>query len=180
MGQVIDAILGLGGPGAYVVIGLLAFGEAAAFVGLLLPGEVAVLLGGVLASRGQVSLPLILLVAAVAAIAGDSAGYEISRRWGRRLVGTRFLRPAAPPARASRVVRAGPGDDVVPAVGRDVAVVAAVAGVLLVGHDRCEAPHDVWEVGILGSVSGTPNASARVPAPGCLASCGRSRIAVSS
>jgi membrane protein DedA with SNARE-associated domain len=41
VGQIIDAILGLGGAGAYVVIGLLAFGEAAAFVRLLLPGEVA-------------------------------------------------------------------------------------------------------------------------------------------
>jgi membrane protein DedA with SNARE-associated domain len=102
VGQIIDAILGLGGAGAYVVIGLLAFGEAAAFVRLLLPGEVAALLGGVLASRGQVSLPLILLVAAVAAIAGDSVGCEIGRRWGSRLVDTRFLHRRADAVRYVR------------------------------------------------------------------------------
>lgn len=89
MEQIFDAILGLDGAAVYVVVGLLAFGEAAAFVGLLLPGEVAVLLGGVLASQGRVSLPVLLVVVAVAAIAGDSAGYEIGRRWGSRLLATR-------------------------------------------------------------------------------------------
>ncbi len=92
MEQVFDAILGLDGAAVYVVIGLLAFAEAAAFVGLLLPGEVAVLLGGVLASQGRVSLPALLVVAAVAAIAGDSAGYELGRRWGARVLATRLAR----------------------------------------------------------------------------------------
>ncbi|HSJ46530.1 MAG TPA: DedA family protein, partial [Euzebyales bacterium] len=89
-----------------------------------LPGEVAVLLGGVLASRGQVSLPLILLVAAVAAIAGDSAGYEIGRRWGRRLVGTRFLRRRADAVRdVERYVRRHGG--VVMFLGRWTSVLRA-------------------------------------------------------
>jgi membrane protein DedA with SNARE-associated domain len=91
MEAVFDAILGLGGTTAYVIIGLLAFGEAAAFVGLVLPGEVAVLLGGVLASQGRVSLAPLLVAVVVAAIAGDSAGYEIGRRWGPKLLD----RPAA-------------------------------------------------------------------------------------
>lgn len=86
MGRLVDAILGLSGPAAYGLVGLLAFGEAAAFVGLVLPGEVAVLLGGVVASRGQASLPVMLAVAAVAAIAGDSVGYEIGRRYGPRIL----------------------------------------------------------------------------------------------
>jgi membrane protein DedA with SNARE-associated domain len=92
MGHIIDAILSLGGVAAYAVIGLLAFGEAAAFIGLVLPGEIAVLLGGVLASQGRVSLPIMLAVAAVSAIAGDSAGYEIGRRWGPRLIKSRIGR----------------------------------------------------------------------------------------
>jgi membrane-associated protein len=92
MEHIIDSILGLGGLAAYVVISLLAFGEAAAFIGLLLPGEIAVLLGGVLASQGRVSLPIMLVVAAVSAIAGDSAGYEIGRRWGPRLIQSRIGR----------------------------------------------------------------------------------------
>jgi membrane-associated protein len=88
MEQILDAFLALDGVAVYVVVGLLAFGEAAAFVGLLLPGEVAVLLGGLLASQGRVSLPVLLCVVAAAAIAGDSAGYEIGRRWGSRLLST--------------------------------------------------------------------------------------------
>lgn len=92
MEQIVEAILGLGGTLAYVVIGLLAFGEAAAFVGLVVPGEIAVLLGGVLASQGRVSLPVVLATVAVAAIAGDSAGYEIGRRWGPRLQQWRIMR----------------------------------------------------------------------------------------
>jgi len=92
MEQIFDVILGLGGTLAYVVIALLAFGEAAAFVGLVLPGEIAVVLGGVLASQGRVSLPLLLVVVAVAAIAGDSAGYEIGRRWGPKLLEFRTAR----------------------------------------------------------------------------------------
>lgn len=85
MEQLANVILGLGEPAVYLLVGLLAFGEAAAFVGLVLPGELAVLLGGVLAAQGRVSLPVIIVVAAVGAIAGDSAGYEIGRRWGSRL-----------------------------------------------------------------------------------------------
>lgn len=91
MHAVVDTILGTGGTLAYVVIGLLAFGESAAFVGLVLPGELAVLLGGVMAAQGRVALAPLLLTVTVAAIAGDSAGYEIGRRWGPRLL----ARPAA-------------------------------------------------------------------------------------
>lgn len=96
MEQIADVILGVGGPAVYVLIGLLAFGEAAAFIGLVLPGELAVLLGGVLASQGRVSLPVMLVVVAVAAIAGDSVGYEIGRRWGGRLRTTALLRRHQP------------------------------------------------------------------------------------
>lgn len=92
MEQIFDAILRLDGTAVYVVVGLLAFGEAAALVGLLLPGEVAVLLGGVLAAQGRASLAAVLVVAAVAAVAGDSAGYELGRRWGSRLLATRIAR----------------------------------------------------------------------------------------
>ncbi len=86
MSRLIDAVLGLSGPTAYALVGLLAFGEAAVFVGLVLPGEIAVLLGGVIASNGGVSLGWMVVVASVAAVAGDSAGYEVGRRVGHRLL----------------------------------------------------------------------------------------------
>jgi len=79
---VVSTVLSLSGWWAYAVIGLLAFGEAAAFVGLFLPGETALLLGGVLAATGRVSLPVLLVVAVVAAVLGDSVGYEVGRRGG--------------------------------------------------------------------------------------------------
>lgn len=86
MGRLIDAILNLSGATAYGLVGLLAFGEAAAFVGLVLPGELAVLLGGVVASSGNASLPVMIIVASVAAIAGDSAGYEVGRHFGPKIL----------------------------------------------------------------------------------------------
>lgn len=92
MSKVVDAVLGLSGLPAYGLVGLLAAGEAAAFVGLFLPGEAALLLGGVLASQGRVSLPVMLAVAVVAAIVGDSIGYEIGRRGGPALKRSRLGR----------------------------------------------------------------------------------------
>jgi len=80
MTRVLDAILGSRGIVAYIEVGGPAFGEAALLIGLFLPGEVAVLLGGVLASQGQVSLPVMVVVASFAAVAGDAVGYEIGRR----------------------------------------------------------------------------------------------------
>ena len=77
---------------AYAVVAALVFGETALFFGFVLPGEIAVVLGGVLASRGRVSLPLMMLVVVVAAIVGPLIGYEIGRRMGGRVVASRLLR----------------------------------------------------------------------------------------
>jgi len=91
LGSVVDHILKLHGVGAYLLVGGLAFAEAALLVGFVLPGETAVLLGGVLAFQHQVSLPLIASVAVVAAISGDSVGYEVGRHFGTRLLKTRLF-----------------------------------------------------------------------------------------
>ncbi|QUH03797.1 bifunctional DedA family/phosphatase PAP2 family protein [Saccharopolyspora erythraea] len=71
-------LAGLASPWAYVVVGVLAAGEAV-FAGLLLPGELALLLGGFLAFTGHVSLPLMVLVATAAALVGPLLGYEVGR-----------------------------------------------------------------------------------------------------
>lgn len=76
----------------YVVLGGLAFGEAAIFLGVVLPGETALLIGGYLCYRGTLSLPIMLLVAVSCAIAGDSVGYEVGRRLGPRLRRSRLGR----------------------------------------------------------------------------------------
>lgn len=80
------------GPLAYVVCGLLVFGEAAVLLGFVIPGETAALIGGVLASLHHVDLVLILVVIIVGAIVGDSVGYEVGKILGPWLLEHRPLR----------------------------------------------------------------------------------------
>ena len=82
MNSVISTLLSLHGPAVYAAITVLVFLEAAAFVGLVIPSETAVVVGGVLASRGNLSLPLLAGFVAVAAVTGDTLGYVIGRRFG--------------------------------------------------------------------------------------------------
>lgn len=89
--SVVDEILKLHGLPAYALIGGLAFAEAALFVGFVLPGETAVLLGGVRAHQHRVSLPGIAVVAVLAAVIGDSVGYEVGRHFGSRLLASRLF-----------------------------------------------------------------------------------------
>jgi membrane protein DedA with SNARE-associated domain len=110
---------------AYALIAALVFGETAIFLGFVLPGEAAVVLGGVLASRGQVSLWLLAVVVVVAAITGPLVGYEIGRRMGGRLFGSRALRRVPGGMdRAASLLRGRGGVAVL--VGRFVAIVRAL------------------------------------------------------
>lgn len=91
----LDSILSIASPWGYVLIGLLAGLEAAAFVDLVIPGETAMLLGGVLAANGRAGLALMMAAASTGAVLGDSLGYEIGRRFGgplrRSRVGRRIV-----------------------------------------------------------------------------------------
>ena len=78
------------GPLIYVVLGLIAFAEAAIFLGFVLPGETALLLGGFLAYQHRISLTLMIVIGVLCAIAGDSVGYELGRHFGPRLKRTRL------------------------------------------------------------------------------------------
>ncbi|MDR3649753.1 MAG: DedA family protein [Acidimicrobiales bacterium] len=80
------------GPVAYLVCGLLVFGEAAVLLGFVIPGETAALIGGVLASLHHVNLVLMVAVVVVCAIVGDSVGYEVGKLLGPWLVEHRPLR----------------------------------------------------------------------------------------
>lgn len=92
----LDAVGGLASPWAYVIVGLLAALEASAFVGLFIPGELALLTGGYIAFEGRANLGLMVFVAGVAAVAGDSIGYEIGRHFGDRLRDGRLGRRVGP------------------------------------------------------------------------------------
>lgn len=91
MSAVLDGLLGLPPLVAYLLIFLLVFGEAAVFVGFVVPGETAVVLGGVLASRHGLSLAGLLTLVVVAAVIGDSVGYEVGRHYGARVLRWRLL-----------------------------------------------------------------------------------------
>jgi membrane-associated protein len=69
---------------AFGTLGLFAivFAESGLLFGFFLPGDSLLFTAGLLASRGTLSLPLIMIGCAVAAIAGDQVGYESGRRAG--------------------------------------------------------------------------------------------------
>ncbi len=73
----------------YAIVGLIVFAEDALFVGFVLPGETLAILGGVTASLGHTSLAVVIGVVVLAAIVGDSVGYEIGRLIGPRILGHR-------------------------------------------------------------------------------------------
>lgn len=92
MSHVINLLLGIPAPLAYLLIVGLVFAEAALFVGFVFPGETAVLFGGVLASTGHLNLWFLLAAVVVAAVVGDSVGFEVGRKLGPRLLAVRPLR----------------------------------------------------------------------------------------
>jgi membrane protein DedA with SNARE-associated domain len=55
-------------------------------MGVPVPGETAIILAGLAANQGNLSIELVILVAASAAIIGDNIGFEIGRRGGRALL----------------------------------------------------------------------------------------------
>ena len=86
MTNFLDPILSAPSWAVLAVVGLVVFAEDALFVGFVLPGETAAVLGGVAASRGHVSVGAVLAVVIVAAIIGDSVGYEVGRLIGPRIL----------------------------------------------------------------------------------------------
>ncbi len=81
-GGVSGWLLHFRGVTACVVIGLVVFAEAGALVGFFIPGETAAVIGGVLAGLGRINLEVIMAVVVVCAIAGDSVGFELGKRFG--------------------------------------------------------------------------------------------------
>ena len=67
------------------------YAAVAAFVaveasGVPVPGETALIAAAVLASQGELSIELVIAIAAAAAIVGDNVGYLLGARFGRRLL----------------------------------------------------------------------------------------------
>ncbi|WP_333767041.1 DedA family protein [Streptomyces sp. IBSBF 2435] len=92
MHSITDWLARSSGPAVYAVVAALVFCEDALFFGFVLPGETAVVLGGVVAGQGRVSVYWLASAVVLAAVAGDSVGYEVGRRFGPRILETKALR----------------------------------------------------------------------------------------
>ncbi len=69
---------------AFGTLGLFAivFAESGLLAGFFLPGDSLLFRAGLLASKGLLNLPVIMVGCFVAAVAGDQVGYVIGRRYG--------------------------------------------------------------------------------------------------
>jgi membrane protein DedA with SNARE-associated domain len=96
VGGVVESILSLHGGAALALLFMFTALEAPAFIGLVLPGELGLVLGGVLAHSGRISLAAAMVVGIGGAIAGDSAGYWLGRRWRHLLLASPIGRRVKP------------------------------------------------------------------------------------
>jgi membrane protein DedA with SNARE-associated domain len=116
------------GMWTYALVGGLAFLETGAFVGLIAPGETAIVLGGVVAAQGEISLPVVLAIAWVAAALGDLASFALGARLGRPFIHRHGPRVGMTAPRVDRVeafyVRHGAKAIL---VGRFVGIIRAVS-----------------------------------------------------
>lgn len=81
--QVISLAERLGHWG-YVIIFVVVLLECQPLLGLFVPGESLVLVGGFLAFQGVFDLDALIVTISLAAITGDTIGYELGRHLGRR------------------------------------------------------------------------------------------------
>ncbi|HEU4669022.1 MAG TPA: DedA family protein [Arthrobacter sp.] len=91
MTGLVEGLLNVSPALAYCAVFLLVFAEDALFVGFVIPGETAAILGGVVASRGEVQLGTMMSLVVVAAIVGDSVGYEVGKHLGTRIMRAKVL-----------------------------------------------------------------------------------------
>jgi len=84
--------------GLFVIV----FAESGLLIGFFLPGDSLLFTAGLLAYKGVLNLPLVMVVAVIGAIAGDQAGYLIGRKAGPAL----FTRPDSRFFRRRNVERA--------------------------------------------------------------------------
>jgi membrane-associated protein len=138
--ELIDWAAGAGGF-LYVITLALAAGESAFLFDLVVPGEVGMVLAGAAGATAGLSLPWLIVAAAVGSVLGDSFGYFVGRRWGRSLVERwaftrRVLEPKLATAERYFERRGGVAVFVARWVGALRAVVPVVAGTSKMPYHR--------------------------------------------
>jgi len=71
--------------GGLIFLGLFLFSEVGLFLGFFLPGDTLLLTAGIYAMQGKLPIAGVVIVAALAAIAGDTTAYLIGRHLGKRI-----------------------------------------------------------------------------------------------
>jgi membrane-associated protein len=80
-GQFTDLVANASGW-AYLILLLFAYLDA---IIPIVPSEASVITAGVVASSGDLSLPVVVVIAATGAFLGDNTGYLLGRRYGARI-----------------------------------------------------------------------------------------------
>lgn len=70
----------------YAIVAAAVLLERSILIGVVVPGEMTMAAGALFAARGQLSLTVVIVLGALAAIAGETIGFWIGRRYGRSLV----------------------------------------------------------------------------------------------
>jgi membrane protein DedA with SNARE-associated domain/membrane-associated phospholipid phosphatase len=140
------------GSYTYLLVGILAFLETAAFVGLIAPGEFTIIFGGVVAGQGEIDVVALLAVVWGSAVAGDTTSFLLGRRLGRGFLERHGPRVHITEDRLRQVERffARHGGKAI-LIGRFVGIVRAVAP-FLAGASRMPyrrfAPYDIIGAGV--------------------------------
>jgi membrane protein DedA with SNARE-associated domain/membrane-associated phospholipid phosphatase len=152
--RLLDTLGSLGGTPAYVMVGMLAALETAAFVGLFVPGELGMLIGGYIAYQEHAGLVGMMVAATVGAIVGDNIGYQLGRRFGRSVKRSRLGRRVGEErwARAERYLAERGGRAVF--LGRFIGVLRALMPALAGASRMPYRRFAVWSV--LGALMWAP------------------------
>ena len=90
-----DFLLGVGLYAAYAIIFLIIFAESGLFFGFFLPGDSLLFSLGLLCAQSHFNVYVLIVIAAIAAVTGDSVGYVFGRKVGPSLFkreNSRFFR----------------------------------------------------------------------------------------
>lgn len=69
----------------YVGLFAIIFAESGLFFGFFLPGDSLLVTAGLLATQGYFNIAILIILLSIAAITGDSTGYWMGRKFGKRI-----------------------------------------------------------------------------------------------
>lgn len=80
------------GIGIYALVFTIIFSETGLVIAPFLPGDSLLFALGILCKKGNLQLPIILILLSIASILGDATNYFIGKRFGRRMIQSSKIR----------------------------------------------------------------------------------------